>query len=92
MLLGAGEVRAVSRFRYFFGTILVLTLGACADKADLSPLPPRADLCVHYSSFRYSAAAAAVEAMAALDAHNSNEAAFAEKCLLGDRSKSLGPR
>lgn len=69
----------------------LLAIAACA-KTELPPLPPRADLCIFYQPFRYSPAAAAVEALDALRAHAANEAAHHERCLLGDRGKSLGPR
>lgn len=67
-----------------------ILLSACAGKEEL--LPPAADMCALYSSYRYNAAAAAVEATDALDRHNSNERVFMERCLLGDRSRSMGPR
>lgn len=70
----------------------LLLPAACAAKPELPPAPPRADLCIFYQPFRYSPAAAAVEALAALRAHAANEAAHHERCLLGDRGKSLGPR
>lgn len=71
---------------------LVLLLAGCAD-AKLPPLPtPGPDMCLAYSSFRYSDAAAKVEALDALRKHNANEITFAKDCLLGDRSKSGGPR
>lgn len=82
MLHEGGQMRAV---------ILMLLVAGCASDA-LPPIPPRADLCVLYSSYRYSVAAASIEALDALDKHNANEEAYREKCLLGDRSKSLGPR
>jgi len=71
--------------------LLIIALSGCA-KQELPPLPPAADMCALYSSYRYSPAAAQVEELSALRAHASNEEIFANKCLLGDRSKSLGPR
>ena len=66
-------------------------LAGCAD-SKLPPLPtPGPDLCLIYQTYRYSTAAAAVEALDALRKHIANEAAFTQHCI-GDRSKSLGPR
>lgn len=71
----------------------LLFLVGCASKPELPQAPLRADMCQgDYQSFRYGKAAAALEEIAALRAHNFNEARYAERCLLGDRSKSLGPR
>lgn len=72
--------------------LFVLTTAMACPKEELPPLPPAADMCALYSSYRYGAAAAAAEAPDALDKHNANEAVFMQRCLLGDRSKSLGPR
>lgn len=70
----------------------ILLLSACAKEPPPILPPQEPSLCALYSSFRYSPAAAAAEALDALDKHNANERAFMEKCLLGDREKSLGPR
>lgn len=73
--------------------LCALILGACAGKPELPPPAPRADMCGgDYQSFRYSPDAAAVEKIDALRAHNFNEARYEQRCLLGDRAKSLGPR
>ena len=59
----------------------MMALSACADKSP-PPLPtPGPDLCLSYSSYNYNKAAAAVEDIANLRAHNSNEATFYEKCV-----------
>ena len=71
---------------------VAITAAGCTAKPELPPLPPAADMCSLYSSYRYSPAAAAVESTDALDKHNANEAVFLTRCLIGDRSKSLGPR
>lgn len=75
---------------------MLIALSACAAKPELPPLPPRADLCIHYSSYQYSPAAAAVEALASLDKHNANEAAFYDYCVANhpalDPKRSGGPR
>lgn len=70
---------------------LSLALGACAKEPPPVLPPQEPSLCALYSSFRYSPAAAAVEALDALDKHNANERAFHEKCLI-DPDRTGGPR
>lgn len=77
--------------------LALLALTACGSKTELPPLPPPGpDMCVSYSSFRYGAAAAQVEEIASLRAHNANEATYYDRCvtnspnLPADRPK--GPR
>lgn len=70
----------------------ILCASACGPSTKLPPLPPQADFCTFYQSYRYSKAAATVEEIDALRRHNANEMAFQEKCLLPDRPNSLGPR
>lgn len=94
---GAGGVRAVSTTKRCVRALYPLLIGgalsACGPATKLPPLPtPGPDYCSFYQSFRYSPAAAAVEAIDALRKHNANEIGFAEKCLLGPRPDSLGPR
>lgn len=68
------------------------TLLAGCSKEPPPILPPQEpSLCALYSSFRYSPAAAAVEAPDALDKHIANERAFHEKCLI-DPDRKGGPR
>lgn len=66
-------------------------LGACAKEPPAILPPQEPSLCALYSSFRYSSAAAAVEAPDALDKHIANERAFHEKCLI-DQGRAGGPR
>ena len=73
------------------------SLCACAGaKPELPPLPPAADMCALYSSYRYSAAAAAVEHPDALDKHNANEFVFYDRCVTNspklDQDRKGGPR
>jgi hypothetical protein len=92
LLQRLAEFLIVKRAKAFFCSLAVLVSG-CAAKPELPLPPPRADMCAgDYQSFRYGKAAAAVEEIAALRAHNFNEARYEQRCLLGDRSKSLGPR
>lgn len=69
---------------------------ACASKPELPPLPPAADMCSLYSSYRYSPAAAAVETNDALDKHNANESVFYDRCITNnpklDPERTGGPR
>lgn len=70
-----------------------LCVTACAPSAKLPPLPtPGPDYCLSYNSYRYSPAAAQVEAVASLVAHNTNEAIFHEKCLSQAKDRKGGPR
>ena len=73
-----------------FALAAALALGACAAKQELPPLPPAADMCSLYSSYRYSPPAAAVEANDALDKHNANEAVFYDRCI--SNSPKLDPK
>ena len=86
-----GQMRAVAAVLVAAGL-----LAACAGKEELPPLPPAADMCSLYSSYRYNAAAAAVEATDALDKHNSNERVFYDRCVTNapqlDPKRSGGPR
>jgi hypothetical protein len=87
----------MGNFRYFFGTFLVLALSACASKTELPPLPPPGpSMCGGYTSYNYSKAAAAVEDIANLRAHNSNEAVHYDGCIANhpklDPKRSGGPR
>jgi len=79
-----------------FSLLCALALGACAEKAELPPIPPPADMCALYSSYRYSPAAAAVENPDALDKHNANERVFYDRCIANhpalDPKRSGGPR
>jgi hypothetical protein len=75
---------------------LTLLLGACGSKTELPPLPtPGPDMCARYTSYNYSNAAAAVEDIANIRAHNANEAAFYE-CITNhpalDPKRQGGPR
>lgn len=65
-------------------------LGGCGPSTKLPPLPPAADLCIYYASYRYSPAAAAVEAIEALQKHAGNEDAFYNKCISGKQSQNPG--
>ena len=80
-----GASRSLIRIKTRGSTLTVIAamiaLSACADKSP-PPLPtPGPDLCLSYSSYNYNKAAAAVENIANLRAHNSNEATFYEKCV-----------
>lgn len=69
----------------------LLALAACAKEPPPILPPQEPSLCALYSSYRYSPAAAAVEAPDALDKHIANERAFHEKCLI-DPARTGGPR
>jgi hypothetical protein len=71
---------------------MLIALSACGSNAKLPPLPPRADLCILYTPWAMSAPAAAVETIPNLRAHAANQEHHHQKCLLGDRAGSLGPR
>lgn len=85
-----------SAARAFFCSAAVLALAACAAKPELPPIPPAADMCALYSSYRYSAAAAAVETPDALDKHNANERIHYDRCVTNspklDPDRKGGPR
>lgn len=71
-------------------------LAACAKEPPPILPPQEPSLCALYNSYRYSAAAAAVESTDALDKHNANERAFYEKCITNhpklDPERKGGPR
>lgn len=76
--------------------IALLLLAACPDKTALPPLPaPGPSMCNSYTPYNYSKAAAAVEDIANIRAHNSNESAFYE-CITNhpklDPARKGGPR
>ena len=80
-----------------FALIVSGFLSACGTtKQELPPPAPRADLCIEYNSYKYSKAAAAVEALDALDKHNANESAFYDRCITNhpalDPERQGGPR
>ena len=71
---------------------MALALSACSTAPKLPPPRPAADMCDgDYKSYRYGDAAAKVEKIDALMAHNFNEARFHERCLL-DPTRKGGPR
>lgn len=78
--------------RYLDGILMAsLALAACDTAPKLPPPRPAADMCDgDYKSFRYSPAAAAVEAVDAIMSHNFNEARFHERCLLSPNRSTQG--
>lgn len=90
---GAGGVRAVKQL---YGIFVLLALAACAKEQQPLPPPPAPNLCIHYSPWVMSIAAAAVESIENLRKHAGNQAAHYDKCIANhpalDPKRSGGPR
>lgn len=67
-------------------------LTACSSGPGKMPpiATPGPDLCLSYTAYNYNKPAAAVEDIANLRAHNSNEAVFYDKCVANKQGNKPG--